>query len=188
MGSLRLTLCTGVLAGTATLAPVAHATDGGVSVTPATPAPGGELGLRVTGCTGQAGVATSAAFVTEARLSGLDGTLTGETRIRSALAPEQSYEVTVTCDGADGPRSITAPLTLTDGSTSPAGVEHPSGHASPIAPVRAGGGGAAHLVAGDEDARAAGPDAAHAVTGLVLAGAAGVAVNVLGRRRSRRTG
>lgn len=188
MGSLRLTLCTGVLAGTATLTPVAHAADGGLSVTPATPAPGGELGLRVTGCTGQAGVATSAAFVTEARLSGPDGTLTGETRIRSTLPPERSYQVTVVCDGADGPKSITAPLTLTDGSTSPSGGEHPSGHASPIAPVRAGGGGTARLAAGDEDTRAAGPNAAHAVTGLVLAGAAGVAVKVLGGRRGRRTG
>ncbi|MFJ4472458.1 hypothetical protein ACIP2X_33915 [Streptomyces sp. NPDC089424] len=188
MGSLRLTLCTGVLAATATLAPVAHAADGGVSVSPTTPAPGGDLGLRVTGCTGRTGVATSAAFVGEARLSGVDGTLTGETRIRSAVRPERSYEVQVTCDGADGPRSITAPLTLAGGSARSSGGQHPSGHASPVAPVKAGGGGTARLAAGDEDARATGPNAAHAVTGLVLAGAAGVAVKVLGGRRSRRTG
>ncbi|MFD7434202.1 hypothetical protein [Streptomyces sp. NPDC059861] len=167
---------------------MAYAADGGVSVSPATPAPGGELGLRVTGCTGKAGVASSAAFVTEARLSGLGGTLTGQTRIRSALRPERSYEVKVTCAGADGPKSITTPLTLTDGSAASPGVQHPSGHASPIAPVKAGGGGTAHLAAGDEDARATGPNAGHAVTGLVLAGAAGVAVKVLGGRRSRRTG
>ncbi|MBV7698718.1 hypothetical protein [Streptomyces sp. TRM70350] len=183
MGSLRLTLCTGVLAATATLTPAAHAADGGVSVSPSRPAPGSDLALRVTGCTGRTGIAASAPFVADARLSGSDGLLTGETRVRSSLRPDQPYEVNVTCDGEDGPKSFTAPLTLAG---APPGPDSPSAYASPVAPVRAGGGGTADLAA--VDARGTGPNTAHAITGLVLAGAAGVAVVVLGGRRNRRTG
>ncbi|WP_171114040.1 MULTISPECIES: hypothetical protein [unclassified Streptomyces] len=187
MGSLRLTLCTGVLAATATLTPAAHAADGGVSVSPSVPAPGSDLALRATGCTGRTGIASSAAFVTDARLSGSDGLLTGETRVRSTLPLGQHYEVKVTCDGADGPKSITAPLTLAGAPTSLSAPDSPSSvYASPVAPVRAGGGGTAHLAA--VDARGTGPNTAHAITGLVLAGAAGVAVVVIGSRRNRRTG
>ncbi|MFB9462034.1 hypothetical protein [Streptomyces cinereospinus] len=318
MSSLRLTLCTGVLAATATLTPAAHAADGGVRVSPATPVPGSDVRLRVTGCTGRTGAAASAAFVTDARLSGSDGTLTGETRIRSTLPPRQRYAVTVTCEDGDGPRSVTAPLTLAgpavarvraaaadpsrevtpaapdaappsayalpsedipadapDGisevvpedvpeavpdeadppalalpaeqvpeaapeavpdaadppaldlppgelpsgdlppavpdaadpadpedfsaafppgepvppapdAANPSAFAPPSGFASPVAPVKAGGGGTAGLAA--VDARSTGPNAAHAITGLVLAATSGIAVLVLGGRRSRRTG
>ncbi|MFG3657306.1 hypothetical protein [Streptomyces sp. NPDC047706] len=174
------------MAAAAPLTPAAHAADDGVSVSPSVPSPGSELGLRVTGCTGRSGAATSAAFVSDARLSGSDGTLTGETRVRSALGREHSYEVKVTCEGEDGPKSITAPLTLAGAAASPSDVAPPSGHASPVAPVKAGGGAAAEFAT--EDARQAGPDAAHTVTGLVLAGVAGVAVMGLRGRRDRRTG
>ncbi|MFR9797444.1 hypothetical protein ACL02U_16265 [Streptomyces sp. MS06] len=57
--------------------------------------------------------------------------------------------------------------------------------ASPVAPVRAGGGGAARLVAAE--ARVHGPGTVHAVIGLVLAGVAAVAVAVRSVRRDRGT-
>ncbi|GAA3303532.1 hypothetical protein GCM10020295_52360 [Streptomyces cinereospinus] len=287
-------------------------------VSPATPVPGSDVRLRVTGCTGRTGAAASAAFVTDARLSGSDGTLTGETRIRSTLPPRQRYAVTVTCEDGDGPRSVTAPLTLAGPAVARvrAAAADPSREVTPAAPdaappsayalpsedipadaprrhlrgrpggrprgrarrgrparprppggagprggprgrarrgrpaaldlppgelpsgdlprrcptrrtprtrrtspppsrrvnpsrprptrrtprpsprppgspprsppVKAGGGGTAGLAA--VDARSTGPNAAHAITGLVLAATSGIAVLVLGGRRSRRTG
>ncbi|MFI6081480.1 hypothetical protein ACIBBB_10985 [Streptomyces sp. NPDC051217] len=60
---------------------------------------------------------------------------------------------------------------------------HPSEHqASPVAPVRAGGGGrTSTALAGDE----AGPSTPHTVIGLVLAGVAAVAVAIRSARRRR---
>nr|WP_308030118.1 hypothetical protein [Streptomyces sp. CoH27] len=96
MGSLRLTLCTGILAAAA-LTPSAHAVDGGsVDVTPGSPGPGTDVSLRVHGCSGPEGTAVSTAFVADARLTGRQGTLSGETRVRSSLAPG-TYDVRVTC-------------------------------------------------------------------------------------------
>ncbi len=97
MGSLRLTLCAGVVAAAA-LAPTAYAADGGVSVTPGSPAPGSDIRLRVQGCSGMSGTAASEAFVADAQLTGKPGVLTGETRVRSTLDPG-TYDVKVTCDG-----------------------------------------------------------------------------------------
>jgi hypothetical protein len=62
----------------------------------------------------------------------------------------------------------------------------PSAHASPVAPVEAGGGGAADLVAAED--RGAGPGTAQGVTGLVLAGVAAVVVALGGVRRNRKRG
>ncbi|WEO97211.1 hypothetical protein A6P39_026125 [Streptomyces sp. FXJ1.172] len=96
MGSLRLTVCTGILA-VAAFAPAAHAADGGaVSVTPGSPAPGTDVALRVRGCSGPEGTAVSPAFVTDARLTGSRGALAGQTRVRSSLTPG-AYDVKITC-------------------------------------------------------------------------------------------
>ncbi|MEV2215422.1 hypothetical protein AB0H86_29000 [Streptomyces sp. NPDC050997] len=185
MGSLRLTLCSTVLAVTA-LTPAAHAADGGsVTVTPSSPAPGADVALRVRGCVGEeTATAVSAAFVTDARLTGSDGTLAGETRVRTSIKAG-SYVVRITC--ADF--RVTGRIIVGNGAAQPSesAPASPSGHSSPVAPVPAGGGGTAHLSAG-EDARAAGPGTAQAVTGLILAGVAAVAVVLRGSRRSRRTG
>jgi hypothetical protein len=178
MGSLRLTLCTGVLAVTA-LTPAAYATDGGVAVTPASPAPGTDIALRMDGCTETTATAVSAAFVADARLTVADGTLVGETRIRSALTAGV-YQVKVTCGTAE--RKVA--LTVVDKATHPA---RPTAPASPVAPVHAGGGGTARVAAAD-DTRADGPGTGHTVAGLMLAGVAAVTVVLLGSRRSRRTG
>ncbi|MFI9149893.1 hypothetical protein [Streptomyces sp. NPDC053367] len=177
MGSLRVTLCTAVLAVTALTVPAAHAADPGVSVRPQAPAPGGEVSLKVTGCPGRTATIASPAFVSDARLAGTEGTLTGETRVRTSAEPG-SYALTVSCGDLRGKGSLTV-------------TAHPSAPASPIAPVRAGGGGAAPYLASPVDARTTGPGTAQAVTGLVLAGAAALAVvllpRALGFARSGRT-
>ncbi|MEV5435937.1 hypothetical protein AB0K80_07860 [Streptomyces sp. NPDC052682] len=170
MGSLRVTLCTGVLAA-AVLTPTAYAADGGgVLVTPAAPAPGTDVTLRVSGCTERTAVAASAALVADVTLTGTDGTLVGESRVRSTLTAG-AYAVKVTCGGTDRTGTLT--------------VAHPRGtpaaHASPVAPVDAGGGGTADLAA--VDARETGPGTGQAVTGLALMG---VAALVVARARRRR--
>ncbi|MBY8843800.1 MULTISPECIES: hypothetical protein [unclassified Streptomyces] len=191
MGSLRLTLCTGILAATAvaTVAPAAHAADGSVTVTPASPAPGTDVALRVGGCTGQQGIATSSAFVSDARLTGADGilnraqgVLTGETRIRTDLEPG-AYAVKVTC--AD--RSVTGNLTVgaPDGAQAAEPIGPSASSASPVSPVPAGGGGTAHFAT--VATSGSGPDTGQAVTGLALAGIAAAAAG-LRARRSRGTG
>jgi hypothetical protein len=182
MGSVRVTLCTGVL-GVAALtltACAAYAEETtGISVTPSAPAPGTDVALRVAGCgTETTATAVSAAFVADARLTGADGTLVGESRVRSTLTAG-TYSVKVTCGSVDRNGTITVGKRA-------AGSLMPLAPASPVAPVDAGGGGAAHLAA--EDARAAAPGTAHAVTGLALAGVAAVVVALRGLRRSRRTG
>ncbi|MFI9832035.1 hypothetical protein ACIHIX_30625 [Streptomyces sp. NPDC051913] len=177
MGSLRLTLCAGLL-GVAFLTPAAYAADGGdVAVTPSSPAPGTDVALRVSGCaSSRTGTAVSAAFVAEVRLAGADGTLVGETRVRTELKAG-SYDVRISC----GDVSRKGALTVVEEGAPPSPMEdgtRPSPYASPVAPVHAGGGGTAqHL------ASATGPGTAHAVTGLVLAGVAATAVAL---RRSRR--
>jgi hypothetical protein len=187
MGSLRLTLCATVLAVTA-LTPAAHAADGGsVSVTPSSPAPGAEVALRVSGCTGRTATAASAAFVADARLTGADGTLAGQTQVRSSIEPG-SYDVKITCVDFEVKGTITVG-TGKQGKPGETDEGRPTAPASPVAPVHAGGGGTARLAAADTaDARPTGPGTGHAVTGLVLAGVAALAVVLLGSRRSRRTG
>ncbi|MEU6470528.1 hypothetical protein ABZ927_32340 [Streptomyces massasporeus] len=261
MGSLRVTVCTSVLAAVA-LAPAAYAADpGSVSVTPAAPDPGSDITLRVTGCAQRTAVAASAAFVTDARLTATGAReLTGESRVRST-AEAGSYAVRVTCGATrqtgtltvrDGkarrseaaplpgreagplPVDEAAPLPVpgaggqppasgtggqlpapgavggadgrlpapdgggqptapgADGEPSAPGADdeaplshRPGAPASPVAPVQAGGGGAAEHVAAEE--RGTGPGAAQGVTGLVLAGVAAVVVALRGLRRGRGT-
>ncbi|MEU6772797.1 hypothetical protein [Streptomyces sp. NPDC046759] len=178
MGSLRLTLCTGILA-VSVFAPAAHAADTGpVSVTPAAPAPGTDVSVRVRGCAGQQGTAVSAAFVTDARLTGSQGTLDGETRVRSSAAPG-TYDVRITC----GDYVINGRITVTGrgaGQPDEQPGRQPADAASPVAPVPAGGGGTAHFatVATTES----GPDTVQTVTGLALAGIAAAAVGLRTRR------
>ncbi|MER5526976.1 hypothetical protein ABT075_20650 [Streptomyces sp. NPDC002677] len=185
MGSLRLTLCTGLLACAAGLSSTAaHAADGqGVTVTPASPAPGSVVALRVSGCSGTTGAASSAAFVSDARVSGYDGTLTGESQVRSTIGAG-TYDVKVTCAGAVVSGSVTV---VGQSPLARSGAGQPDGSgalaATPVAPVHAGGGGTAPLAS--VEPRSTGPDTAQAVTGLVLAGLAAAAVGLLGARRSR---
>jgi len=189
MGSLRLTLCTGLLV-TAALTPAAYAADAGrdVSVTPASPAPGADVTLQVRGCSGRQGTAASAVFVSDARLTGTQGTLAGDTRVRSTARPG-AYDVQITC--ADyvikGKITVVAKAARGDFGHStvpaPAAPSVPSAApASPVAPVDAGGGGAYFATV---DTSSTGPGTGQAVTGLVLAAVAAVSVALLGARRRR---
>ncbi|MEU0210039.1 hypothetical protein ABZ235_22270 [Streptomyces canus] len=181
MGSLRLTLCTAVLAAAA-FAPAAQAADGGsVSVTPSSPAAGADVTLRVTGCAGKTATAASDAFVADARLTGADGSLTGETRVRSSIEPGP-YDVQISCADFQVKGRITVVAAKGAGATATA-----TALATPAAPVNAGGGWTAtHLSA--MEPQPAGPGTGQTVTGLVLAGVAAVAVVLRRSRRSRGTG
>ncbi|WP_416974950.1 hypothetical protein [Streptomyces sp. 4F14] len=199
MGSPRTTLCTGVLAAAlgavvTLVIPAAYAADEGrgVSVVPSTPLAGGEVALKVSGCAGKTAKAVSGAFVSDARLIGTGGTLVGETKIRSTTRPG-AYDVTITCADAE----IKGRITVAGPGATP--------YATPVAPVHAGGGGAAALLADrarrqaetrpDDripadprtpadlqtlaQPRAAAPNTAHTVTGLTLTALAALAVLAL---------
>lgn len=179
MRSLPLTFCATVAAATIALPASAALAEpepkdhkGSVSVTPSTVSPGGEVELWVDVCgKGRSATGNSEAFVSEARFAPADGKgLVAEARIRSDAAPDE-YEVWVTCK--DGHGRATGTFT----------VVHRS-RPSPVAPVRAGGGGTATLAdrAGTEQS---GPGARHAVIGLALGAAAAVAVAFRGARRRR---
>lgn len=196
MGSLRLTLCA-VAAVAAALVPTAHAADEqGVSLTPAIPTPGTDVRLSVRGCAGTSGTAVSDAFVADTRLVGEDGTLTGDTRIRSS-STVGPHAVTVDCDGQEikgvitvgGPSASPSRAATAAPSASarafPTTTATPSAPSSPTAPVQAGGGGTSN--ASPSDARVAAPGTWHAVFGLLLAGVAFAAVVARGVRRSRDT-
>lgn len=195
MGSLRLTLSTGLLAACA-LAPgaayAAGAKGAGLTVTPASPAAGSEVTLRAAGCPERTATAASTAFVADARLTGAGGTLTGDTLVRSSAGPG-SYDVRIACGETtiQGRITVVAPSRSGQRSpsqareASPAAPAAPSAPASPVAPVDAGGGGATHFAS--VDVRGAGPGTGQAITGLVLAGAAAGAVGLLSTRRRRGT-
>ncbi|GGN53796.1 hypothetical protein GCM10011579_012320 [Streptomyces albiflavescens] len=175
MRSMRLTLCAGAVVAAA-CTPLAYAADDGVSVTPSSPAPGSDIQLRATGCTDQAGTAKSAAFVTDAQLTGQGGgVLLGETRVPTSLTPG-TYAIKVSCDGDDGKVGGTVVVV-------PQGGSNAAVPASPVAPVQAGGGGTARFAS--VDAKATGPGTKQAVIGLVLASVAAVAVALRSARRGR---
>jgi hypothetical protein len=216
MGSWKVTLCAGVAVVAAVLVPTAYAAgeggqDGGgsgggsVSVTPSAPSPGADVTLKATGCGGRTATAASDAFVADARLvstgdtgdtgvfgvsgrtggtdgtGGTGGTFVGDTRIRSSLEPG-GYDVRITCVGSQlkGRIEVVA-SSPSHRSAAPA--------TTPVAPVQAGGGGAAPLrpLAAEGEVRAdvRGPGTAQTVIGLVLAGVAATVVAFRGMRSRR---
>ncbi|MEF9904112.1 hypothetical protein [Streptomyces sp. P9-A2] len=196
MGSLRLTLCTGILAAAA-FTPAAYAADTaddtGVSVTPVVPAPGTDVTLKVAECAERTALAVSSAFVSEVRLTVADGVLVGESRVRSTLTAG-TYPVLVNCGerARQGTIKVAPARHLPAGTAEPSKPEaaEPTAHASPVAPVDAGGGGGAPLAVGTGTGTGVdegGPGAAQTVTGLFLAAAAAGAVVRNRVRRSRRT-
>ncbi|MFF9620002.1 hypothetical protein [Streptomyces griseosporeus] len=188
MGRLNITLCAAA-ATVAALLPVAPtasaasaADDRGVSVTPSTPVAGADVALKVRGCSGRTGTAVSSAFVADVHLAGADGTLAGETKVRTTLEPGP-YDVKITCADFTIKGRIT--VVAHGAQPHPTAPTEPTAPASPVAPVPAGGGGTARLAVSPSHSE--GPGTAHAVTGLVLAGVAAVAVALRSARRSRRT-
>lgn len=167
-----------------------------VTVTPSTIAPGGEIELKVDGCTSSSGWATSDAFVAKADLSGGEGghsksPIYGETTVKSSVK-SGTYKINVHCGGREHSGTGSFQVVHTSGGR----PDHHSGHpdhptwaASPVAPVRAGGGGTAVLAAGDhEKAEQSGPGTPQAVIGLALAGVAALAVVIRSVRRQRLSG
>ncbi|MEU1080977.1 hypothetical protein ABZ368_12150 [Streptomyces sp. NPDC005908] len=190
MGKRRLALCASVLTVTA-LGPVARAADGGgLSVTPAAPAPGSDIALRVTGCDAREAVAQSPALVSDARLTRTGDGLAGDSRVRSTLTAG-TYAVTYACDGTErkaalkvtsGPVPAGEPAPPAD--RAPQTPQIPQTHPSPVAPVDAGGGGTARAVVADRERH--GPGTAQTVVALALAGTAAVTVHRRARRQARR--
>ena len=145
MRSLPITFCAAVAAATIALPasaalaesksddPREEKRSGTVSVSPSRVSPGGEVELRVDICgKGRSARGNSEAFASEARFERGDGKdLVAQARIRSDAAPDD-YEIWVTCK--DGHGKATGTVTV---------VHH--SRPSPIAPVRAGGGGTAVL-------------------------------------------
>lgn len=190
MDAVRSALCGAVIAAALVAgAGPAHANDGPVTMsgtmelTPVTTRPGAEVQLRVSGCAGERGTATSEAFVSDAKLAKDSAGLFAEATIREAVRPG-TYPVRVSCDGTEA--TAEGRLTVvTDGSDAlrddHPDADHPAagsladrgdhgpltgrdrrlGHHSPVAPVPAGGGGSTSRAAAVEP-----PDTA----GLVLAG------------------
>ncbi|MFD9796168.1 hypothetical protein ACFWXK_35015 [Streptomyces sp. NPDC059070] len=182
----QVTLCA-AMAATALLPVSAAAADsephGSLTVTPSTIAPGGEVSLRVSVCSGRQAVGTSEAFVSQAQFSpGRDGGLFAQARIRSD-APARDYDIWVNCKDSSGQAS--GRLTVVHGgSDHHDGSWHPDGHSTPFAPVHAGGGGTAQLAG--QQATEQGPGTRHAMIGLALAAVAAVAVAGRSVRRRRR--
>ncbi|MFI5660767.1 hypothetical protein [Streptomyces sp. NPDC051684] len=170
-------------------ATAAQAADGGgtITVTPRAAPAGTDVDLRVTGCEGAAGSASSAAFVGPARLapSADEPTLFAEARVKSSAAP-RAYSVSVTCDGVEG--KVKGTLRVVDESAAGA-----SPVPSPTALVHAGGGGTAGRQAlavhrAPSAAPSEGPGTRHALIGLGLTAVAAVAVAVRSTRRRRSSG
>ncbi|WP_328910330.1 hypothetical protein OG230_12880 [Streptomyces sp. NBC_00234] len=175
MRSLPLTFCAAATVAATLLPATAALADsepqGRVSVTPSAIAPGGEVELWVDICgKGKEAKGNSDAFVNEAHFAPADDKgLFAEARIRSDAEPGD-YDVWVNCKGGKG--KATGKITV---------VHHRQ--PSPVAPVRAGGGGTATLA--DQTAEQDGPGTRHAVTGLVLGAVAAVAVAFRSARRRR---
>ncbi|MFG3405968.1 hypothetical protein [Streptomyces sp. NPDC048142] len=154
-------------------APAGDDDRGTVSVTPSTIAPGGQVELWVDICgKGREAKGNSDAFASVARFRPADDKgLFAEARIRDDAEP-RSYDIWVTC--GDGRGKATGTLTV---------IHHK--RPSPVAPVKAGGGGTATLAERSTEGQGQGPGVRHAVTGLVLAAVAAVAVALRGSRRRR---
>ncbi|WP_406304861.1 hypothetical protein OHA61_24690 [Streptomyces sp. NBC_00885] len=157
-------------------ATAAHADDSvQVAVAPAAVVPGGAVAISVSGCEGTTATVTSQAFAADVELSTRQGSqFSGQTTVKAGVS-FAAYEVSVVCDGHRHPARGQIKV-----------VQAPTDQHTPVAPVRAGGGGAAHLaVATTDRVEGTGPGTPHAVIGLVLAGVAAIAVAFRSSRRRR---
>ncbi|WP_418957263.1 hypothetical protein [Streptomyces tritici] len=179
------------------------------TVTPSPAKPGADVDLRVKGCKGATGTAASPAFVADAELSGRDGggrPLFGDTTLKSDLN-DGTYRVTVTCDGREHRdagsvrvehrakpthkpthRPTHRPTQRPTDEPTHRPPHRPTEHTTPVAPVRAGGGGAALAAPGaahaaQQTVEEQGPGTPHTLIGLGLAGIAAVAVAFRHTRR-----
>ncbi|MER7954534.1 hypothetical protein [Streptomyces sp. NPDC096030] len=175
------------------------------TVHPATAKPGADVEVRVQGCKGTTGAASSKAFVAAADLTGAYGGghgLSGDTTIRSGLA-SGTYKVSVTCDGREHrdvgvvhvekhkPQPTHRPTHEPTYEPTHRPTHEPTHHSTPYAPVRAGGGGAALAVPAvppvapgvAQTTSENGLGTPYTLVGLGLAAIASVAVAVRSARR-----
>ncbi|WP_240135594.1 hypothetical protein [Streptomyces sp. MUM 178J] len=189
--------------------PAAYAADPvKATPTPAAVAPGGKVEVRVSGCPEAGGAVSSKAFVADAELAadGSGSELIGSTTVKST-AEADAYDIEVDCGGREHPSAgrieivhryarphpSRQPGQSPQARPSAGGPQASSRSPSPVAPVRAGGGGAATLAGGQAaeqpsarpDVAETGPGTPHTVIGLVLAGVAAVAVAFRSARRRR---
>ncbi|GAA1177428.1 hypothetical protein GCM10009654_38410 [Streptomyces hebeiensis] len=134
-----------------------------VMVIPSSAAPGQRIEIRASGCAGTSAVARSDAFVADVDLAprayGEDWIrdqeelarnpkykipLTGLARLRSSVTPGQ-HQIVISCGGGRV-RSGSGTFEVVRRAAA-----RPEAHASPTAPVRAGGGGTAKLTADRHD-------------------------------------
>ncbi|WP_246574258.1 hypothetical protein [Streptomyces genisteinicus] len=190
MCARSLALRTAGLVAVLVLGPAAGAAadDGGgaVRLTPSAAAAGDDVRIAADGCPGGTAVARSDAFAADVRLAPRAAGAAGTAHVRPDARPGV-FTVRLSCDGRP---AATAELTVRPGNVRPVAAEPAvRAHASPVAPVRAGGGGAVAIAApvAAVDPEDAGPSARQAVAGLVLAGVAAVVFAVRGARRRGRT-
>ncbi|WP_328538596.1 hypothetical protein [Streptomyces sp. NBC_00344] len=175
MRLISVTLCA-VSAAAATLFPATAAMAGDapgmVTVSPSVIAPGEVVDLRVH-CDGRRVVGASEAFTAHVAFAASTekGAMFGQARIRSDV-PAKNYAVAVRCRG----RMATGMLSVVQQRV---GMPLPT----PTAPVHAGGGATAALVAAQ-----GGTETRNAVVGLVLAGTAALTVAARSIRRRRDVG
>ncbi|CUM40985.1 putative membrane protein [Streptomyces venezuelae] len=163
------------------------------TVTPSTASPGADIDVRVQGCKGTTGAAKSQAFVADVELTGRDGggaPLFGDTTIKSGLQ-DGTYKVTVTCDGHDHGDVGTVQVKHHQPTHRP--THEPTHHATPVAPVRAGGGGTAAFAAPAapgvaQTTTGSGLGTPYTLLGLGMAALAAVAVAFRSSRRAAASG
>ncbi|WP_413115407.1 hypothetical protein ACK1X7_19415 [Streptomyces sp. CY1] len=181
MRIVALTLCTAACAAVAAVTAAApaladqrHSATTTIRISPHALAPGAEVEVWAFGCPDREATASSPVFVDDAELTPEGNALFSEATIRST-ATKGAHRVTVDCaDGlASGDRE--------DGKGTMGGVslavERPP---SPVAPVRAGGGGTA-----PDETRARDDIGGAEAYGLVLSGGTALAVGGLAVHRRR---
>ncbi|WP_282695533.1 hypothetical protein [Streptomyces sp. CC208A] len=163
----------------------------GVQVTATPSAPGADVDIRVQGCEGSTGTAKSPAFVADSELGGRDGgrLLSGAATVRTGLE-DGTYQISVTCDGHDHPGLGALTVTRRPAADHQEQPAHRAAPATPVAPVRAGGGGTAAFAAPvapgvAQTASEDGLGTPYTLLGLGMAGVAAVAVAFRSSRQRR---
>ncbi|MCQ8194156.1 hypothetical protein [Streptomyces rugosispiralis] len=189
MRVVALTLCTAACAAVAAvtaavpaLADQRHSATTTIRISPRALAPGAEVEVWAFGCPDRMATASSPVFVDDAELTPEGDALFSEATIRSTAA-KGAHRVTLDCAGGglvrgDGTDAEGTGGAGQDGAGGVAlAVERPP---SPVAPVRAGGGGTA-----PDEARPRDDIGAAEAYGLVLSGGTAVAVGGLAVHRRR---
>lgn len=192
MRIVALTLCSAACAAVAALTAAApalaeqrHSATTTIRISPRALAPGAEVEVWAFGCPDRVATASSPVFVDDAELTPEGDALFSEATIRSTAA-KGAQRVTLDCAGGglvreDGTDADGADGAGGDGQGGAGGValavERPP---SPVAPVRAGGGGTA-----PDEARPRDDIGAAEAYGLVLSGGTAVAVGGLAVHRRR---